>query len=72
MGMDTAAGTLLKGGEEERRTCGRFQSEGFADILAIGGGVFRSWELKDEDVMRLDQFFLDTGRGYKDMVSSAD
>lgn len=72
MRVDAAARALLERGQEERGACGGLQIEGLADILSIGGGIFGSGEFEDEEVMRLDQLFLDAGRGDEDMVAATD
>lgn len=70
--MNAATGASFKSREEERRACRGLQAERLADILAIGRRVFGSGKFKDEDVVRLNQLFLDTRRRNENMVAATD
>lgn len=72
VGVDAAASTLIKGGQEERRASRGLQIEGLANILAIGRRVLGSRVLEDEDVVRLDQFLLHARGRDEDVVIFAD
>lgn len=49
--VNAAAGALLKGREEQWGASGWFQCEGFADIVAVFGGVLLGGPLNHEDVV---------------------
>lgn len=58
--VNAAASTTLESSKEQWSACGRLQLKGLADVLAVGRRVFRSRELQDKDIVRLNQFLLDS------------
>jgi hypothetical protein len=58
--VNAAAGTTLESSKEQRSACGRLQFEGLADVLAVGRRVLGSRELQDKDIVRLNQFLLNS------------
>lgn len=58
--VNAAASTTLESSKEQWSACGRLQLKGLADVLAVGRRVFGSRELQDKDIVRLNQFLLDS------------
>jgi hypothetical protein len=72
VGVDAAASSLLKGCEEEWGTGRRVELEGLANIVAVRGGILGGGPFEDEDVVRLDQFLLDSRWGNVDVIALTD
>lgn len=72
VGMDAAASSLLEGCEEQWGTGGGVELEGLADVVAVRGRILGGGPFEDENVVRLDQFLLDPGRGNVDVIALTD
>lgn len=70
VGVNTAAGALVKGGKEERGAIGGLQIERLANVFPRRWRIFGRWVLQDEHVVRLEHFLLDA-RGRDENVLSA-
>lgn len=70
--MNAAARTPIERRQEEWGTSRGLQIEGLADILALRGRILGSRVLKDEDVVWLNQLFLDTRRSNENVIIFAD
>lgn len=69
--MNAASSAMLKSSQKQRGAVGGLQLERLANIIALGRGVLGGWPLDDEDVLWLDQLFLDTRRSEEDVVTLA-